>query len=50
MLGLLVPLDVEIGDIIVMMNRHHDHKRVGGQAWPSGFIWVKLEKEPEGKE
>lgn len=47
MRGLLVPLDVEIGDIKVMMNRLHDHKHVGCQPWPGGFIWVKLEEEPE---
>lgn len=37
MLGLLVPLEIEIGDKIVMMNRLHDHKRVGCQPGPVGL-------------
>lgn len=38
MLGLLVPLEIEIGDKIVMMNRLHDHKRVGCQPGPVGLF------------
>ena len=46
MLGVLAPLHVGIGDIIVMMNRGHDHECVGCQAWPRRFNWGKLEEEP----
>lgn len=46
MLCVLALLDVGIGDIIVMMNRDHDHKCVGCQAWPRRFNWGKLEEEP----
>ena len=48
MLGLLVPLEIEIGDKIVMMNRLHDHKRVGCQPGPVGLFgwsWKKNQSE-----
>lgn len=32
-----------------MMNRLHDHKHVGCQPWPGGFIWVKLEGENQSE-
>ena len=33
------PLDVDV------TNRDHDHEPECCQAWPSGFIWGKLDKE-----
>lgn len=44
MLDLLAVLDIGMGDIMVAMNRDHDPGHC--QAWPSGFSFGKLKKEP----